>query len=160
MRIEWNEASEHGGSGYLAEDPRSKWHPAYKHNFDDRWDVQSTTLPADSGTSTTRKPVTELQMFEEKAYMITDDLVNLLVRKQSDYGSHNIAGAPGGAMNGLLVRMHDKLARINNLTNNKKEPNYESLHDSFSDLANYCVIAIMVLNGWWEGAKYPEYDCE
>lgn len=96
--------------------------------------------------------------FEEHAYDIVDNLVELLVSKQRDYGSHNIAGAPGGAMNGLLVRMHDKLARIVNLVKKNENPNHESIKDSFSDLANYCIIAIMVINGWWEGAEYPESD--
>lgn len=100
--------------------------------------------------------------FEERAFDISDELVYLLCRKQEDYGSANIAAAPGGAMNGLLVRMHDKLARIVNLTKDDKNPNYESLKDSFMDLANYSIIAIMVLNGWWEGASYDktEGDCE
>ena len=100
--------------------------------------------------------------FDERAYEIVDELVALLCKKQEDYGSANIAAAPGGAMNGLLVRMHDKLARIVNLTKTDKTPNYESLKDSFMDLANYSIIAIMVMNGWWEGANYnnTEGDCE
>lgn len=99
-----------------------------------------------------------LALFEQRAYDIVDELAHLLVTKQQDYGSKNIADAPGGAMNGLLVRMHDKLARIVNLTKDNKEPNHESLHDSFADLANYSIIAIMVLKGWWEGAQYPTKD--
>lgn len=98
--------------------------------------------------------------FDDNVYNIVDDMAWLLIKKQADYGPYNIASAPGGAMNGLIVRMHDKLARIINLTKSNKEPQNESLRDSFMDLANYCVIAIMVLNNQWEGAKYPEGDCE
>ena len=36
--------------------------------------------------------------------------------KHKDYGPKNIAEAPGGALNGLRVRIHDKIARINNTT--------------------------------------------
>ena len=35
-----------------------------------------------------------------------------MIRKHQDYGPYNIANAPGGAMNGLIVRMHDKMTRL------------------------------------------------
>jgi hypothetical protein len=41
--------------------------------------------------------------------------------------------------------MHDKLARINNLIDSGAEPENESLIDSFLDLANYAIIAQLVL---------------
>jgi hypothetical protein len=73
----------------------------------------------------------------------------LLLRKHRDYGPSNIAAAPGGALNGLRVRMHDKQARINHLIDSGKTPDNESLRDSFMDLANYAVIALLVLDGKW-----------
>lgn len=73
----------------------------------------------------------------------------LLLSKHADYGPSNIAGAPGGAINGLRVRMHDKLARINHLVDNNAVPEHESLRDSFIDLANYSIIALLVLDKEW-----------
>jgi hypothetical protein len=73
----------------------------------------------------------------------------LLVRKHRDYGPKNIALSPGGPINGLRVRMHDKMARINHLVDSGKNPDNESLRDSFMDMANYAVIALMVLDGEW-----------
>lgn len=73
----------------------------------------------------------------------------LLLRKHDDYGPSNIANAPGGALNGLRVRMHDKMARINHLYDNGKDPKNESLRDSFIDLANYAIIALMVIDDEW-----------
>lgn len=78
-----------------------------------------------------------------------DDNAELLLRKHRDYGPKNIAHSPGGALNGLRVRMHDKLARINNLIDSGKEPENESLRDSFIDLANYAIIALLVIDGEW-----------
>jgi len=79
-------------------------------------------------------------------------LVDILERKHADYGPLNIALAPGGAMNGLLVRMHDKLARLNNLTYNKTDtPNYESIEDTLIDLANYAIIGLLVQRNQWAG---------
>lgn len=73
----------------------------------------------------------------------------LLLRKHKDYGPTNISRAPGGALNGLRVRIHDKTARINHLIDNGAEPQNESLRDSFQDLANYALIALMVIDGEW-----------
>ena len=61
------------------------------------------------------------------------ELSDLLLSKHRDYGPKNISMAPGGPVNGLRVRMHDKLARINNLVDSGAEPNHESLEDSFKD---------------------------
>jgi hypothetical protein len=73
----------------------------------------------------------------------------LLIRKHRDYGPTNISRAPGGAINGLRVRMHDKMARINHLVDSGKDPENESLRDSFLDLANYAIIGLMVLDEVW-----------
>lgn len=76
----------------------------------------------------------------------------LLLKKHADYGPTNIANAPGGAVNGLRVRMHDKLARISHLIDSGADAKNEPLRDSFLDLANYGIIGLMVLDGFWPGA--------
>ena len=74
----------------------------------------------------------------------------LLIKKHRDYGPKNISESPGGPLNGLRVRMHDKLARINHLYDSGATPENESLRDSFIDMANYAIIALMVLDGDWD----------
>jgi hypothetical protein len=74
---------------------------------------------------------------------------SVLLQKHKDYGPKNIALAPGGAINGLRVRMWDKMARINHLVESGATPENESLKDSFLDLANYAIIAMLVLDGEW-----------
>ena len=91
--------------------------------------------------------------FEGDLDHLLSELEALMLKKHADYGPKNIADAPGGAINGLRVRMHDKLARINNLTDSGAEPNNESLEDSFKDLANYGIIGLMVLRGHWPGTE-------
>ena len=81
---------------------------------------------------------------------IFDELKILLLKKHIDYGPKNISDSPGGPINGLRVRMHDKLARINNLVDNSRNPQHESLEDSFKDLANYSIIALLVLRQQWD----------
>lgn len=75
--------------------------------------------------------------------------VEVLLQKHKDYGPLNISLSPGGPLNGLRVRMHDKLARINHLIESGKTPENEALIDSFLDLANYAVIAQLVLEDKW-----------
>jgi hypothetical protein len=82
---------------------------------------------------------------------ILAELEQMMVKKHKDYGPMNIAGAPGGPMNGLRVRMYDKLARLNNLVDTGDTPNYESIEDTLIDLANYAIIGLLVQRGQWEG---------
>jgi hypothetical protein len=81
---------------------------------------------------------------------VFDELKELLLSKHMDYGPKNIAEAPGGAVNGLRVRMHDKLARINNLVDSGAKPQHESFEDSFKDMANYAIIGLLVLRDKWD----------
>jgi hypothetical protein len=87
--------------------------------------------------------------FEFDVMDIADELASLLLKKHKDYGPKNISHSPGGALNGLRVRMHDKIARINHLIDSGSSPENESLEDSFKDLANYSIISMMVLRGKW-----------
>ena len=82
---------------------------------------------------------------------ILSELRSIMMKKQADYGPLNIALAPGGPMNGLRVRMYDKLARLNNLADKAATPNFESIEDTLIDLANYAIIGLLVQRGQWEG---------
>jgi hypothetical protein len=88
--------------------------------------------------------------FEQDVWDTMKELGDLLLSKHRDYGPKNISDSPGGPINGLRVRMHDKMARINNLTTTHDKPFHEPLEDSFKDLANYGIIALLVLRGKWD----------
>ena len=121
------------------------------------WDNKMKHYP-DAAEKTLRKEILEaLETIEPRkleldCYDITDELIELLLSKHEDYGPKNIADSPGGALNGLRVRMHDKLARINNLFDNARDgsPQHESFEDSFKDMANYAIIGLLVLRGKWD----------
>ena len=87
--------------------------------------------------------------FDATVLRYFDESAQLLLSKHNDYGPMNISNAPGGPINGLRVRIHDKLARINHLTDSGNEPEHEALRDSFIDLANYAIIGLLVLDGEW-----------
>jgi hypothetical protein len=87
--------------------------------------------------------------FEEAVQQKFQHAKHVLLSKHKDYGPKNIAHSPGGPLNGLRVRMWDKFARINHLIDNKAIPENESLRDSFLDMANYAIIAMLVLDDEW-----------
>jgi hypothetical protein len=87
--------------------------------------------------------------FSDSVWAIMDEIGNLLITKQADYGPGNINNAFGGPINGLLVRIGDKFERLKNLFKSGSQPKYESIEDSFKDMANYAVIALMIQRGTW-----------
>ena len=66
--------------------------------------------------------VDRLSQLDNELTKVTIELGDLLLSKHRYYGPKNITDAPGGAINGLRVRMHDKLARINNLVDSGADP--------------------------------------
>ena len=75
--------------------------------------------------------------------------VQTLDRKQQDYGAGNISAF--GEL-GLLVRCNDKIERLKNLhkTGRMTDPANESVTDSWLDLSNYGLIAVLVRTGVWK----------
>lgn len=76
-----------------------------------------------------------------------DLVVRTICQKQHDYGHDNILWA---GEDGLLVRMHDKTARIRNLMSRGDVAANESLEDSWLDVVGYALIGIMLCEGTFE----------
>lgn len=87
--------------------------------------------------------------FQLAAYDKSVEAVELLLRKHDDYGPNNIAMSPGGPLNGLTVRLWDKVARLAHLLQTGATPENESLYDTFMDISNYGLIGMLVLDGEW-----------
>lgn len=85
------------------------------------------------------KPTT----FEEAVDEVMGELRELMINKQRDYGHSNINDF---GEYGVLVRLNDKVCRLKNLLG-KKEPKNESIDDSWMDIANYSIIALMLRKG-------------
>lgn len=105
--------------------------------------------------------------FNDAIHSIANEIAELVVSKQKDYGTGNILNSPAGPENGIIVRLFDKAARIDNLTDkailklqndmakNVKEflhklAKNEPLEDSWKDVAGYSLIALMVQRGVFE----------
>lgn len=69
-----------------------------------------------------------------------------LIKKQRDYGPENVRRF---GRQGLMVRMHDKVARLENLFDKSNEPENESVFDNVLDVIGYAAIGIM-----WESHQF------
>ena len=75
--------------------------------------------------------------------------IKLFDRKQTDYGCNNIAK---WGTTGCVIRASDKFERLNTLFKSKRRrPVNESILDSFRDIANYMVIAVLIERKKWPG---------
>lgn len=81
-------------------------------------------------------------------------IFELFCSKQHDYGPKNIgiAGLPG-----LATRAADKLSRWFELLE-KGEAQNESLEDTLMDIADYGIIALLVLHGHWPRYTLADVD--
>ena len=85
------------------------------------------------------------ETFEEACHGVADELAELVIRKQHDYGHDNI-NAFGEF--GVLVRTNDKIARLRNLVG--KEGITEPRIDAWRDIAGYAIIALMLDREWFK----------
>ena len=94
----------------------------------------------------------EFRRIQKKQY-------DLFCKKQHDYGPSNIAVGTQLAnkeeiklsLTGLWFRMNDKIQRLKNMLMNSRESAVidEPIEDSFMDVSNYGIMAMVVKNGKW-----------
>lgn len=95
--------------------------------------------------------------FSEKFGLEYSDVHAVVCRKQRDYGHKNISRF---GRQGLMVRLHDKVARLENLLSASREPNNESIEDNVLDLVGYACIGMMWERGTFLLACYESTVAE
>ena len=93
-----------------------------------------------------------MNAWAEAAKQVTD----LLAEKQEDYGPENILTT--GHV-GLSVRLTDKVARLRNLQG-AQIPKFESVKDTYMDIAGYGIIGMMLLDGTFPPAELEVVELE
>lgn len=85
----------------------------------------------------------EIQIFRE----YTEFLAETFARKRADYGPTTTETFEKFGPVSMLVRMHDKLGRLDNLLGRGETPcvHEESIEDTLVDLANYALITLLEL---------------
>lgn len=86
----------------------------------------------------------ELSYFEGNCKDIAESIADIVIKKQRDYGKSNIEEF---GEQGILVRSNDKFARLKNLILNNKNPANESIEDTWTDIAGYAILALMLRKG-------------
>lgn len=84
------------------------------------------------------------QFLDEAFSHISSQLLTVFIRKHKDYGKDNILDS--GEL-GIIFRINDKINRLKNLEQNKKDPENESIEDTWIDIAVYAIIAILYRRG-------------
>ena len=75
-------------------------------------------------------------------HKIALEIAELLDRKRADYGTENIKKF---GSYGVLVRVSDKVERLINLSKRNNKPNFESVEDTWRDIAGYAILALIEL---------------
>lgn len=76
---------------------------------------------------------------------ITDELKDTYIKKNHDYGNSFNKSIDKFGLTAAVVRMNDKMERLNSLLNKDAKVN-ESIRDTVMDLANYCIMTAMYLD--------------
>ena len=81
-------------------------------------------------------------MNEKSIKKITDDVSEILLKKNQDYGGASF----DLGLNGNMVHLWDKVSRFRSLiSNGSKNPNFESLEDTLKDIIGYAIIGLHIL---------------
>ncbi|OJW77317.1 MAG: hypothetical protein BGO69_18205 [Bacteroidetes bacterium 46-16] len=88
---------------------------------------------------------TEIIMTEEKVREITANIIDVLLKKNADYGSASF----DLGLNGNMVHLWDKVRRFRTLVEKNQcsdaAPNFESIEDTLRDIIGYSIIGLIIL---------------
>ena len=77
---------------------------------------------------------------------ITTNMAKVYAAKNHDYGNSFDCSLNKFGLIAGLVRMGDKMNRLESLINKKAMVKDESIRDTLLDLASYCIMTVMWLN--------------
>ena len=79
--------------------------------------------------------------FDQACRNIALEVARTVIEKHKDYGPDNILVFKE---QGLIVRMWEKIGRLKHLLWTERSPKHEAVEDSFTDLAGYAIIGLML----------------
>lgn len=86
------------------------------------------------------------QINEETIRKACNDLADLLVRKNHDYGNSVQEQFDEYGETSLLIRLEDKMRRLKNLVKSPARIKEEKKAETFIDIAGYSVLGTILLN--------------
>jgi len=78
---------------------------------------------------------------------VNSELLEMFLKKHHDYGKGNILDTKEL---GIAFRVSDKLNRLKFLLSNNKNPQNESIEETWVDIAVYSVIAVLYRRGYFQ----------
>ncbi len=81
-------------------------------------------------------------MDKDSIKKITDEVTEILLKKNEDYGGASF----DLGLNGNMVHLWDKVSRYRSLISLDKEPNFEGIEDTLKDIIGYAIIGLHILN--------------
>jgi hypothetical protein len=129
---------------------------------DPKWESTSTYNKLDFKFATSEPEEAVKETYPEISEGFSElqkEQLNLFSKKMMDYGLGNIA--LGGNLNssddknyalqGIQIRLNDKVNRLKNLFKNGENfVKDESVEDTFMDIANYGIIGLLLLKDKWK----------
>ena len=133
---------------------------AYDEKFvenENRWETTSTSAPNFSESQLDCK--IKFPVISEEFVKVQKEQLELFSKKMMDYGLGNIA--LGGdleneddvnyALQGIQIRINDKINRLKNLLKNGKSyVENESIEDTLIDISNYGIIGLLLGRKKWK----------
>lgn len=81
-------------------------------------------------------------MDKDSIKKITDEVTEILLKKNEDYGGASF----DMGLNGNMVHLWDKVSRYRSLIQNSQTaPNFESIDDTLRDIIGYAIIGLHIL---------------
>ena len=84
-------------------------------------------------------------MTEEKVRKISEEVIDVLLKKNAEYGGASF----DLGVNGNMVHLWDKVRRYRTLVENgvkeKVQLNFESVEDTLKDIIGYAIIGLIIL---------------
>ena len=89
------------------------------------------------------KPFPTKDLKINKHSTICEELSDIYIKKNHDYGDSFAILYEKFGMQSTVIRLWDKLLRLETLLDQDRQVEDESIEDTLKDLANYCIITLM-----------------
>lgn len=84
----------------------------------------------------------ELEKNVENIDSLFDEIKDILRKKNSDYGNSFAMLFQKYGFDSVIIRLSDKMNRLETLVNKKEKPNFESIEDTLKDIIGYCALTL------------------
>lgn len=89
------------------------------------------------------------------------EALKLAVRKNADYSGSKIDNLAITGVNGISVRLLDKVSRVYNLSSGaESQVKTESMRDTLVDIINYATFAVMMVDDEWNKSSSEDGHVE